>query len=177
MNLKEHIDLSQLCIHTITTKPWKIEEAAKNYCATGVKGITVWRDALEGRNIRKTGNILREYDLTIVSLCRGGFFPHKDLSKRKLAIDDNRKAIEEAAELGTSMLVMVCGADPSQSLEDSRKQIRDGIATIIPEASSAGVKLTIEPLHPMYADTRSAINTLAQANDMAEELNSPWVGI
>ena len=170
-------DLSKLCIHTITTKPWTIEEAAKNFSTAGVKGITVWRDALAGRDIKQTGKMLREHDLTIVSLCRGGFFAHKDPGKRKLAIDDNKKAIEEAAELGTSMIVLVCGADPSQSLEESRKQIRDGIATIIPDASAAGVKLTIEPLHPMYADTRSAINTLAQANDMAEELNSPWVGV
>lgn len=177
MNAKEHTNLSGLCIHSITTKPWKIEEAAKHYSAASVKGITVWRDALDGRNIKQTGKMLREHDLTIVSLCRGGFFPHKDLSKRTQAIDDNKKAIEEAAELGTSMLVLVCGADPSQSLEESRKQIRDGIAAIIPQASAAGVKLTIEPLHPMYADTRSAINTLAQANDMAEELNSPWVGV
>lgn len=177
MITKEHTDLSRLCIHTITTKPWKIEEAAKNYLAAGIKGITVWRDALDGRNIKQTGKMLREHDLTIVSLCRGGFFSYKDLSKRKQAIDDNRKAIEEAAELGTSMLVLVCGADPVQSLEESRKQIRDGIAAILPDASAAGIKLTIEPLHPMYADTRSAINTLAQANDMAEALNSPWVGI
>lgn len=177
MNFNKHKDLSQLCIHTITTKPWKIEEAAKKFSTAGVKGITVWRDALEGRNIRQTGSMLREHDLTIASLCRGGFFPHKDLSKRKSAIDDNRKAIEEAAELGTSMVVLVCGADPSQSLEESRKQIHDGIAAIIPDAKAAGVKLAIEPLHPMYADTRSAINTLAQANDMAEELNSPWVGV
>lgn len=177
MNAKEHTNLSGLCIHSITTKPWKIEEAAKHYSTAGVKGITVWRDALDGRNIKQTGKMLREHDLTIVSLCRGGFFPHKDLSKRKQAIDDNRKAIEEAAELGTSMLVLVCGADPSQPLEESRKQIRDGIAAIVPHASAAGVKLTIEPLHPMYADTRSAINTLSQANDMAEELNSPWVGV
>jgi sugar phosphate isomerase/epimerase len=121
--------------------------------------------------------MLREHDLSIVSLCTGGFFPDKDLSKRKSAIDDNRKAIEEAAELDTSMLVLVCGAEPSQLLEESRKQIQDGIAAIIPDASAAGIKLTIEPLHPMYADTRSAINTLAQSNDMAEALNSPWVGV
>ena len=177
MNTKELTDLSGLCVHTITTRPWRIEEAAKNYSAAGVTGITVWRDALDGRNIKQTGKMLGEYGLTVVSLCRGGFFAHRDSGKRQQAIDDNRKAIEEAAALGTSMLVMVCGADPSQSLEESRKQIRDGIATIIPDAATAGVKLTIEPLHPMYADTRSAINTLAQANDMAEELNSPWVGI
>ena len=175
--MDEHKDLSKLCIHTITTKPWKIEDAAKNFSKAGIKGITVWRDALEGKNIKQTGQMLRDHDLSIVSLCRGGFFAHKDLNKRKEAIDDNRRAIEEAAKLETSMVVLVCGADPSQSLEESRKQILDGIAAVIPDASAVRIKLTIEPLHPMYADTRSAINTLARANDMAEELNSPWVGV
>jgi len=169
--------LDKLCIHTITTKPWSIEVAAKNFSAAGVKGITVWRDALEGKNIAQTGNMLRENGLSIVSLCRGGFFPNKDAAKRKAAIDDNLKAIEEAAALETSMLVLVCGADPAQSLEDSRKQIHVGIAAILPHAIAANVKLAIEPLHPMYADARSAINTLAQANDMAESFSSAHVGV
>ena len=177
MSAKELIDLSQLCIHTITTKPWSIEEAAKNYSAEEVKGITVWRDALVDRNIRQTGQLLRDHGLNIVSLCRGGFFPNKEKEKRKLAIEDNLIAIEEAAELGTSLIVLVCGADPTQSLEDSRKQIKEGIETILPQAKAAGIKLAIEPLHPMYADTRSAINTLVQANDMAEHINSPYVGV
>lgn len=177
MNREPINELSKLCVHTITTKPWNINDAAKNYAASGVKGITVWRDALTGRNIRQTGQMLREHDLSIVSLCRGGFFPSADPEKRKLALDDNRKAIEEASELGTQLIVLVCGADPAQSLEDSRKQIQDGIAELIPEASAAGIKLAIEPLHPMYADTRSAINTLSQANDMTEALNSAWVGV
>jgi len=177
MNPKELTDLSQLCIHTITLKPWNIEEAAKKFSAAGVKGITVWRDTLEGRNIKQTGKMLREQGLTIVSSCRGGFFPDKDERKRKAAIDDNRRAIDEAAELGTAILVLVCGADPTQSLEDSRKQIQDGIVALLPDAAAAGVRLAIEPLHPMYADTRSAINTLSQANDMAEALHSPWVGV
>jgi len=177
MSAKPLTDLSQLCIHTITTKPWSIEEAARNFSAEGVKGITVWRDALTGRDIRKTGELLRSYGLQMVSLCRGGFFPYKDAEKRKAAIDDNRKAIEEASALGAPLIVLVCGADPAQSLEDSRKQIQDGIATIIPDAMASGIKLAIEPLHPMYADTRSAINTLKQANDMASALNSPLVGV
>ena len=177
MSAKPLTDLSQLCIHTITTKPWSIEEAAKNYSAEGVKGITVWRDALSNRNIKQTGQLLHDHGLSIVSLCRGGFFPNKEKGKRKLAIEDNLRAIEEASELGTDLIVLVCGADPAQSLEDSRKQIQEGIQTIFPQAGAAGIKLAIEPLHPMYADTRSAINTLAQANDMAEQINSPYVGI
>jgi sugar phosphate isomerase/epimerase len=177
MTAKPITDLSRLCIHTITTKPWKIEEAAKNFSASGVSAITVWRDTLEGRKIRQTGQMLKDAGLEVVSLCRGGFFPNIEKGKRALAIADNRKAIDEAAELGAPTVVLVCGAEPRQSLYDSRKQIQEGIESLLPHAAQAGVKLAIEPLHPMYADTRSAINTLGQANDMAEALDSPWVGI
>ncbi|MEO5603747.1 MAG: sugar phosphate isomerase/epimerase family protein [Cyclobacteriaceae bacterium] len=177
MSVKKIADLSQLCIHTITTKPWSVEDAAKHFSAAGVKGITVWRDALQGKNISQTGKLLRDSGLQIVSLCRGGFFPSIEKTKRQAAIDDNKRAIDEAAELGTNMIVLVCGAEPDQSLEDSRKQIQDGIESVIGHAGSAGIKLAIEPLHPMYADTRSAINTLAQANDMACSIDSPWVGV
>ncbi|GAA4466348.1 sugar phosphate isomerase/epimerase [Nibrella saemangeumensis] len=177
MSAKPLTDLSRLCVHTITTKPWTIEEAAQNYSKMGIGGITVWRDTLAGRYIRHTGQMLRDHGLTVVSLCRGGFFPNADAAGRQEAIDDNRRAIEEAAELGAPLIVLVCGADPRQPLTESRKQIQDGIMAVLPQAEAAGVKLAIEPLHPMYADNRSAINTLAQANDMAEAINSPWVGV
>jgi sugar phosphate isomerase/epimerase len=155
MSINPITDLSRLCIHTITTKPWSIEVSARNYSSGGVKGITVWRDALTGRNIRQTGEMLRNYGLSVVSLCRGGFFPSVDKKKRDASIDDNRRAIDEAHELGTNLIVLVCGADPLQPLEVSRNQIFDGISAVLPEAEAAGVKLAIEPLHPMYADTRS----------------------
>ena len=170
-------DLSRLCVHTITTKPWAIEEAATHFAAAGVKGITVWRDTLEGRNIFQTGKMIRDQGLQIVSLCRGGFFPSTDSGKRQLAIEDNKRAVDEAAALGAPIIVLVCGADPLQSLQTSRSQIRDGIEAVLPYAEKAGVKLAIEPLHPMYADSRSAINTLSQANDMAEAINSKFVGV
>src|SRR5688500_2711792 len=139
MTAKPLTDLSRLCVHTITTKPWKIEEAAANFAAAGVGGITVWRDALAGRNIRKTGDLLRSHGLKIVSLCRGGFFPSIEKAKRVEAIEENKKAIDEAAELGTDMVVLVCGAEPRQDLNDSRKQIKEAIQTLLPHAESAGV--------------------------------------
>ena len=85
--------------------------------------------------------------------------------------------IEEAAALGAPLLVMVCGAEPRQSLVQSRLHIQEGLEALIPHAQTHGGKLGIEPLHPMYADTRSAVNTLGQANDMAEALASPWIGV
>jgi sugar phosphate isomerase/epimerase len=168
---------SRLCIHTITTKPWTIEKAAVSFAKAGVGGISVWRDTLGGRKIAEVRHLLKDLKLDIVSLCRGGFFPSTDATLRKAAIDDNFKAIDEAQALGAPLVVLVCGAAPDQSLTESRKQIEDGIAACLDHARAAGVRLAIEPLHPMYAGERSAINTLEQANDMAESLNSPWVGI
>jgi len=170
-------DLSKLCIHTITTKPWSIEEAAEKYAAAGVKGVTVWRQALEGRDPGQVGEMVRSYGLDVVSLCRGGFFASASAEMRQTAIEDNLKALDEAAALGAPMIVMVCGAEPSQSLGKSRMQIKSGIETILVHAEAYDVKLAIEPLHPMYADTRSAINTLRQANDIAEAIGSKDVGV
>lgn len=170
-------DLSKLCIHTITHKPWTIEQSAQKFSDAGVAGITVWRDAIAGKNIRETGNMLRSLNLQIVSLCRGGFFPALRKEDRLAAIDENKKAIDEASELGAPMLVLVCGSAPGQSLEESRSQIKQGIEACLPYAEAKGVQLTIEPLHPMYAGDRSAINTLEQANDLAEYFNSKNVGI
>jgi sugar phosphate isomerase/epimerase len=170
-------DSSKLCVHTITTKPLPLETAIDAYRQIGINGITVWRQALEGRDPARTGHRIREAGLEIVSLCRGGFFPGPDQAARQAAIDDNLRAIDEAAELGAPLIVLVCGAVPGQPLVDSRQQIGDGIAAVLPHAAACGVKLGIEPLHPMYADSRSAINTMQQANDMCADLDSPYVGV
>src|SRR5690606_24866614 len=95
----------------------------------------------------------------------------------KAALDDNRRALDEAAALGASQVVLVCGAVPQLSLAENRRQITEGIAACIDHASKVGVKLSIEPLHPMYADCRSAVNTIGQCNDMIDQLGDEWVGI
>lgn len=170
-------DLDRLCIHTITTKPLKFEEACAKYAARGAKGISVWRDAVDGLDYSRVKKCLKENDLSPVSYIRGGFFPSAEPGKRNAAIEDNREMLQEAAEMELPMLVLVCGAEPRQSLQISREQIKAGIETILPLAQKLNVKLAIEPLHPMYADTRSAITSLKQANDLAEFFNDDHVGI
>lgn len=170
-------DLSRLCIHTITTKPWSLVEAIDAYVRAGVTGITVWRDVGQQEGPKTAGKLIRKAGLEIVSYCRGGFFPAKDAQKRQAAIKDNLEMLEEAAEMEAPMIVLVCGAEPTQPLKVSREHIQAGIEAILPRAEQLGVKLAIEPLHPMYADTRSAINTLRQANEMAEAIKSPFVGV
>jgi sugar phosphate isomerase/epimerase len=170
-------DCSRLCIHTITTKPWNIQAAVDNYADAGVKGISVWRNVFDNTEPQQVGELLKNSDLSIISLVRGGFFPGETAEKRQAAIDDNKKALEEAAAAGAPLMVLVCGAIPGQSLEESRDQIQQGIEAILSQAHKLNIKLGIEPLHPMYADDRSAINTLKQANDLCDAIGDPSVGV
>jgi sugar phosphate isomerase/epimerase len=170
-------DLTKLCIHTITTRPWSLEDAIRHYSAAGVAGVSVWRHSLEGRDPAQAGRRIREAGMSVVSLVRGGFYAAADDAGRSKAIEENLRIIDEAAALQAPHVVLVCGAVPGQSLEESRRQIREGIEATLSHAEAAGVKLAIEPLHPMYADTRSAVVTLGQANDMAEAIGSPLVGV
>ncbi len=112
-------DFSRLCVHTITTRPWSIEQATYAYAAAGISGITVWRQWLEGRKIAKVGEALRAAGIQPVSLCRGGFFPAPDAAGRRRAIEDNLRAIDEAEALGAPLIVLVCGAVPGLPLEES----------------------------------------------------------
>ena len=170
-------DLSKLAVHTITTKPWSLREALEGYAAAGVRGITLWRDAIEGAGTDEAARMLADSPLEVVGLARGGFFPAGTESERQAAIDDNRVLIDMARAVGAPVLVLVCGAWPGQSLEESRRQIAEGIATLLPQAAEAGVTLAIEPLHPMYADTRSAVVTMGQANDLIDAIGDERVGI
>jgi len=170
-------DTSRLCVHTATTRPWPLARAISGYRTAGVQGITVWRDALMPQGVAESARRLRDSGLQVVSLCRGGFFPARDPGERQLALDDNRRALDEAAELGAPLVVLVCGAVPGQPLSASRRQIADGIQAILPHARALGIRLGIEPLHPMYAADRSAVNTLGQARALCDALGSPQVGV
>ena len=170
-------DLSKLCIHTITTRDWSLETSVEKYLERGIKGISVWRNYIESKDLKKVRSLFEDNQMHVASLVRGGFFTGLNQSERDRKVEENKIAIEEAASIGAEMVVLVCGASPGQSLAVSRNQIRDGIEQILPLAENLKIKLAIEPLHPMYADTRSAINTMNQANNMAESFNSKYVGV
>jgi sugar phosphate isomerase/epimerase len=163
--------LERLCVHTATTRPLPLEVAIDEYLAAGVHGITVWTDALAGREPQAAGKRIRKAGLQIVSLCRGGFFVAPEAERRETAIEENRRLIRVAAELEAPLLVLVCGAHPEVGLFQARDQIRAGIESILPLAEELGIDLAVEPLHPVYAADRSAINTLSSANDLCDGID------
>lgn len=166
-----------LAIHTFTTKPWSIHECLENYARAGVGGISIWRETLEGADLAKVAKHLRDTGLKPVSLVRGGFYTGATGDERRKAVDQNLEALRECEQLGLPMMVLVCGATPGQTPAENLEQIRDGIAAILPAARDAGVRLAIEPLHPMYAANRSAVADMKTANSLCDQLDDPLVGV
>ncbi len=171
-------DLARLSLNQATTQRWTLREAVDGCSGAGIPWIGPWRDKVaEAGGAVAGARMIRDAGLRVSSLCRGGFFPAATPSARRERIDENRRAVDEAAELGTEVLVLVCGPAPDRDIDAARHMVEDGIAAVIPYAAERGVRLAIEPLHPMFAGDRSVIVTLAQANGMLERLDSPHVGV
>jgi len=170
-------DLSRCAIHTMTNKSWSLAQCADAYAKAGIGGISVWRNVIEAVGTDEAVRIVRGSGLKVPAVVRSGFFPASESPRRQVALDDNRRAIDQAAVIGADMVVLVCGAVPGMPLVEARAQIADGIATVLPYATANKVKLAIEPLHPMYAADRSAINRMAEARMICEQLRSKWLGI
>jgi sugar phosphate isomerase/epimerase len=168
--------LQRLSFNQMTADPWSLEQAVRECSMSGVPYIGVWRHKLDG-DAAKASAMIRSEGLRVSSLCRGGWFSAPTAEERRERVEDNRRAIEEAALLGAPVLVIVSGPANGQSLEDARQTVLDGLREVLPDAEKAGVTVGIEPLHPMYAAERSVVVTLKQANDMAEQLSSPAAGV
>ncbi|WP_328484650.1 sugar phosphate isomerase/epimerase [Streptomyces sp. NBC_00377] len=145
----------------------------------GVTNVGLWREPVRTYGVEETAKLVRDAGLTVTTLCRGGFFTALDPDERAAALADNRRAIDEAATLGTDTLVLVSGGLPagSKDLHGARERIADALAELGPYAEDHGVKLAIEPLHPMYASDRCVVSTLAQALDLAERFPAHQVGV
>jgi sugar phosphate isomerase/epimerase len=171
------MDLSRLSLNQRSIHRWSLTEAIEGCARHGVGHIGVWRDKLAGQSTSDIRHRLRDAGVCVSSLCRGGFFSAPDASSRMAAVEDNRRAIEECAAIGSSTLVLVSGPARGQSLADARRTVSDGLAQLAPYADSHNVRLGIEPLHPMYAADRSVVVTLQQANDLVSALTHPSLGI
>ncbi|MDX6750751.1 sugar phosphate isomerase/epimerase family protein [Geminicoccaceae bacterium 1502E] len=172
-DLARHPEL--LSINTATVRErWRLDEAIEGIARAGIRGIAPWRDQVAAIGLERAARMIRDAGLTVTGHCRGGMFPASDAAQRRRIAEDNRRAVDEAAALGAQCLVLVVGGLPegSRDLPGARRQVKDGIAELLPYARDAGVPLAIEPLHPMYAAERSCVNTLGQANDLCAELGS-----
>src|SRR2546422_781685 len=152
-------DLLSLNTATVREK-WNLRQMIEGCARHRIRGISPWRDKLAEMGVKEAARAVRGNGLTVTGLCRGGMFPATGRQPRKAAIDDNRRAIDDAATLEARCLVLVVGGLPpgSKDLPGARAMVRDGIGEVLDHARSAGVPLAIEPLHPMYCADRACVN-------------------
>ncbi|MET8402796.1 sugar phosphate isomerase/epimerase family protein [Streptomyces sp900116325] len=172
-------DLSRLSINQETIKQWSLPELTEGCVKAGIDKVGLWRAPVQEYGVERTAQLLADAGISVTSLCRGGFFTALDPAERARALDDNRAAIDEAAALSTDTLVLVSGGLPagSRDLHGARERIAEALAELGPYAQERGVRLAIEPLHPMFASDRCVVSTLSQALDIAERFPAEQVGV
>ncbi|MGX1853486.1 sugar phosphate isomerase/epimerase [Streptomyces sp. NBC_01456] len=171
--------LSRLSLNQQTVRQWSLPELADGCARAGVRGVGLWRAPVQEYGPAAAARLVRDAGLHVTSLCRGGFLTAADPGERAAALDDNRAAVDEAAALGTDTLVLVSGGLPagSRDLAGARERIADALGELGPYAAERGVRLALEPLHPMYAADRCVVSTLTQALDLAERFPAAQVGV
>ena len=169
----------RLSLNQITVERASLDEAVEACARHGVPNIAVWRHKLAETGLERAARLIRGAGLRVSSVCRGGMFPAATGAERAARIDDNRRAVDEAAALCADVLVLVCGAAPlpSKDIAAARRMVADGIAALVPYARERGVRLGIEPMHPAFAAERSCITTLREARCLAERFDPAVVGI
>ncbi|MFF1275649.1 sugar phosphate isomerase/epimerase family protein [Streptomyces marokkonensis] len=172
-------DLSRFSINQMTVRQLSLPDLVDACRDLGVPGVGLWREPVQEYGVGAAAKLVRDAGLTVTTLCRGGFLTASDPDERAAALADNRRAVDEAATLGTDTLVLVSGGLPagSKDLRGARERIADALAELGPYAGEHGVRLAIEPLHPMFASDRCVVSTLAQALDLAERFPAGQVGV
>lgn len=171
--------LARLSLNQRTTANWDLREAVEGAVAAGLPAIGLWREPVAEVGVDAARRIVDDAGLRVSSLCRGGFFTASDPAERAAAHEDNLRALDEAAGLGTTALVLVPGGLPvgDKDLAGARDRAAEAIAALVPAAVERGVTLGIEPMNPIYAADRGVISTLAQALDIAEQFAPHEVGV
>jgi sugar phosphate isomerase/epimerase len=167
------VSIRNLSINLATVRQqYTLRQAADACLEQGITAIAPWRDQVHATGLAEAAGIIRSNKLRVTGLCRGGMFPAAGKDGLAAAIDDNKRAIDEALALQADCLVMVVGGLPknSRDIGSAREMVADGLATILPYARANRMPLAIEPLHPMYAADRACINTLEQALDVCDLL-------
>ncbi|GAA3834019.1 sugar phosphate isomerase/epimerase [Sphaerisporangium flaviroseum] len=171
--------LARLSLNQWTTRHWGVTEAVTGCVRSGIPAIGLWRQQIAEHGLAESAKLVRESGLRVSSLCRGGFLTSADPTASAAALDDNRRAIDEAATLGADCLVLVVGGLPagSRDLAGARDRVAEALGELVPYALDTGVRLALEPLHPMYCADRAVLSTLGQAVDLASRWPAEAVGV
>lgn len=171
------LELARLSLNQMTTKQWNVREAIEGCARANIPAIGLWREKVAEFGLRESTQLVRESGINVSSLCRGGWFPAATTAARQQRLEDNFRAVDEAAELGAEVLVLVCGPAPDKDIAAGRAMVAEALEQLLPYTAQHGIKLGIEPLHPMFAADRSVITTLDETLELIQRFASPTLGV
>jgi sugar phosphate isomerase/epimerase len=170
-------DKARLSLNQMTTANWSAAQAIDGCVRHGIGSIALWRHKIEEAGLSACVKLVRDAGVHVSSVCRGGMFPAPTEQERRKNIEDNFRAADEAAALAADSLVLVVGGCAGLAIEEARRMAADGVAALVPYARERGVRIGLEPLHPMYAADRSVLNTIGQALEIASHYDADEVGV
>ncbi|MEK9521873.1 MULTISPECIES: sugar phosphate isomerase/epimerase family protein [Streptomyces] len=167
------MNLDRFSINQMTVRQLSLPDLVAHCLRLGIPAVGLWREPVREYGVEAAADLVRDAGLTVSTLCRGGFFTSDGWEA------ENRAAIDEAVALGTDTVVLVSGGlTPAfPDLPAARARITEAIGELAPYAGERGVRLAVEPLHPMYAADRCAVSTLDQALAVAEHFPPEQVGV
>ena len=166
--------INRLNIHQVTLNQCNFRESIECLSRHGIRETAVWLPRLEETGVAEAGRILRDNGIVATSVCADGLLTSAGNAEGSIVLDRNRRWLEQAAEIGATSMVTITGGLPEgvRDLDSMRAQALERLAALIPDARSAGVRLALEPLHPIVCGFRSVISTLGEALDALGQLES-----
>ena len=180
-------DLSALALNTATLghnmqgagAGWSPERTIDACARRGIGGIVLWRREIEGREAA-IGAHARAAGVKVVGLCRAPFLVGPLASRHEGEVrDDFRRAIDQTAGLGGDILtIVVGGVQPgTRGVGESLRLVAQYVADATAHAATAGVRLALEPLHPVYGGDRSCLVTTRDALDLCDRIGADNLGV
>ncbi len=177
-NLASHLELCAINTATLGFQA-PIEAVIDEIARAGFGGIAPWRREVEGHDVKAVAKRVRDAGLKVTGYCRSTYIPALTRTQFDANMAANILALSDAATLGAESFVMVVGSLPegSKNLSSARAQVIEATAQLLKHARKLGVKISLEPLHPVYAAERSCLTLISETLDICDSINDPMLGI
>lgn len=140
----------------------------------GADGIAFTVAALDQRGPQGLARIAADHGLFVSTLNSAGYFLHPDAVAARRQADQNRRLLEAAVRIGAQRLVVITGgiSESGLTLEEARRRVAEQLALLDAEACLAGVRLALEPVHPVDLTNKGCVNSIGQALEMVRPLQA-----
>jgi sugar phosphate isomerase/epimerase len=158
---------------------WSPEQVIDACAARGFGAISWWRREVAGKE-HEVGRRTREAGMAVSGLCRSPFLVGPLVEGDRFAVlEDLRRAISSAAALEAECLTVCLGGviPGTKNIKNSLQVAASMISEVADLAVTANVALAIEPLHPVYAASRSCLVTVRDAINLCNQIDHPALKI